>query len=300
MNFSKVKDKFTGIFKGSKAANNSSSNNSSANNSSANNSSTSNSSSIKNYFTKFKQSDILRKVVLIIIAILVTLLILYIIKRIIIYFYDKDIDAPWLIKGTRNGRNTLVINQNTNDENAITLYRSNNQKDGMEFSYTLWLTLNDLQYKYGKPKCIFHKGNKTGYPNRAPGVYLHPTENTLLIYMNTYDNILTQVDITDIPVKKWFHLGIVITQQYMDIYFNGNLKKRHKFKSIPKQNFGNVWINMNGGFDGYISRFRYYRYALTPSKIVDIASKGPAETVCEDTGEKPPYLNNNWWFGINN
>jgi hypothetical protein len=255
--------------------------------------------SASNYFNKFKNSDTLRKVVIIILTILVTFLILYIIKRIIVYYYDKNIDAPWLIKGTRNGRNTLVINQNPQDENSITLYRSNNQKKGMEFSYSLWLTFNNLKYNYGKTKHIFHKGNKDGYPNRAPGVYLHPTENTLLVYMNTYDNILSQVDIKDIPIQKWFHLCIVVTQLHMDIYINGKLKKRHKFQSIPKQNFGNVWISMNGGFDGYISKFRYYRYSLPPSKVSSIVSAGPAKTLCEDTGERPPYLNNNWWFGIN-
>ena len=246
----------------------------------------------------FKKSDTFNKVFIIIGAVLVTFLILYLIKKIIVYFHEKHLNAPWLIKGTRNGRNTLVINQNPRDENSITLYRSNNQKDGLEFSYSLWLIINDTQYKYGKTKAIFYKGNKTGFPNRAPGVFLHPTDNTLLIYMNTYDNILNQIDITDIPIKRWFHLSIVITQQYMDIYFNGHIKKRHKFLSMPKQNFGNVWINMDGGFDGYISKFRYYRYALTPNRIIDIVKAGPSKTLCDDNASTPPYLSNDWWVGI--
>jgi hypothetical protein len=278
MNLSKV----NGFFKGS------------------NTSMSSNNASNNTIFKKINKNNTLRKVVLIILAILFTILVLFIIKKIILYFYDKNVDAPYLIKGTRNGRNALVINQNPKDENAITLYRSSNQKEGLEFSYTLWLSFNDFKYKYGEHKVIFYKGNKTGYPNRAPGVFLHPIKNTLLIYMNTYDNILTQIDIDDIPIKKWIHLGIIVTQKYMDIYFNGKLKKRHGFQSIPKQNFGNVWINMNGGFDGYISKFRYYRYALAPSSIDDIFRKGPSKKLCEDTEETPPYLGNDWWLGINN
>ena len=57
-----------------------------------------------------------------------------------------------------------------------------------------------MEYKVGEWKHVFHKGNKTGYPNRCPGVYIHPTKNTLRIYTNTYDKILEYVDI-DIEVE---------------------------------------------------------------------------------------------------
>ena len=51
---------------------------------------------------------------------------------------------------------------------------------------------------------ICHKGNDSSYPNRAPGVWIHPTKNSLRIYMNTFDNILDYIDVDDVPVKKWF------------------------------------------------------------------------------------------------
>ena len=66
--------------------------------------------------------------------------------------------------------------------------------------------------------------------------------------------------------------------------------------SIPKQNFGNVWINMNGGFDGYISKFRYYNYAIEPYQITQICKIGPSSL--NDINKKedsPPYLAADYW-----
>ena len=60
-----------------------------------------------------------------------------------------------------------------------------------------------MEYKVGEWKHVFHKGNKTSFPNRAP-VWIHPNNNALRIYMNTYDNPLEYVDIDNIP-RKWFH-----------------------------------------------------------------------------------------------
>ena len=72
----------------------------------------------------------------------------------------------------------------------------------------------DVNYGYGynkgKWKHVFHKGNDSSYPNRAPGVWIHPTKNSLRIYMNTFDNILDYIDVDDVPVKKWFCVQVMI------------------------------------------------------------------------------------------
>ena len=113
--------------------------------------------------------------------------------------------------------------------------------------------------------------------------------------MNTYKNVLEFVDIDNIPLKKWIHIGIVLNHSFLDIYFNGTLRKRHQFSSLPKQNFGDLWINLYGGFEGYLSKMRYYRRALEYYEIEKIVREGPSNAACSD-GEVPPYLNDNWWF----
>jgi len=178
------------------------------------------------------------------------------------------------------------------------LYRSSNEEAGIEFSYTLWFLVQDFAYKKGEWKHIFHKGNSTSYPNRAPGVWLHPNKNSLRIYLNTFSNILEFADIENIPIKKWVQLSIVVKQNTLDIYVNGNLKKRHVTPSLPRQNFGDVWINLFGGFDGYLSKLRYYQYAITYEDVEKIVKEGPSNDACGDTNELPPYLSDKWWHNV--
>jgi len=222
-------------------------------------------------------------------------LILFMIGKSIRKRYLEKMDNPYIIKDSKNCKNSLTIIQDPSQEGSITLYRSDN-KEGAQFTYSCWLLIDNLQYQYGKWKHVFHKGNKSSYPNRAPGVWIHPNNNALRIYMNTFDDILDHVDIENIPIKKWMSLVIVLNTKYMDIYINGYLKKRKELTSLPRQNYGNLWVNLFGGFDGYMSKFRYFNSALDYKAIDKIVKSGPSKDRCSDTGETPPYLDDDWWF----
>jgi hypothetical protein len=82
----------------------------------------------------------------------------------------------------------------------------------------------------------------------------------------------------------------------LDIYINGYLKTRKELKSIPKQNDDDFWINMYGGFEGYVSNIKYYPYAIDYNEINNSIGNGPSANNCIDTGEIPPYMDDNWWF----
>ena len=49
---------------------------------------------------------------------------------------------------------------------------------------------------------ISSKGNKTSFPIRSPGVWIHPNNNALRIYMNTYENPLEYIDLDNIPLES--------------------------------------------------------------------------------------------------
>jgi hypothetical protein len=224
-------------------------------------------------------------------------LIFYGFKKFIFYLLSLKNDSPWIVKNNKNAKNSLVITQDPSNENSITLYRSDNQQSGIQFSYVFWMVIENMEYKFGEWKHVFHKGNKTSYPNRAPGVFIHPEKNALRFYMNTYKNILEYIDIDNIPLKRWVHVGLVLDHKYLDVYINGYLRKRHELSSLPKQNFGDLWLNLYGGFEGYLSKLRYYRRALKYYEIESIVTKGPSNQACSG-GELPPYLDDNWWFDI--
>ena len=81
----------------------------------------------------------------------------------------------------------------------------------------------------------------------------------------------------------------------LDVYINGTVKKSKILDSIPKQNNGDLWVNLFGGFDGYLSKLRYYDEALQYEEIQQIIKEGPSKIITADTGELPPYLDNDWW-----
>ena len=181
--------------------------------------------------------------------------------------------------------------------------RSTNQRGGMEFTWTIWLYIDDLEYKNGQRKHIFHKGNdtlndnQTAYPNNAPGLYLHPTRNSLIIVMNTFNKILEEVEVNDVPLHKWINVAIRLRGKVMDVYINGDIVLRHVFKSVPKQNYGDVYVNMNGGFSGYIADLWYHDYSMSGVEIQDLVNAGPCLT--QDKPSRPPlppYFALQWYF----
>lgn len=208
--------------------------------------------------------------------------------------YSKS--SPYLLKGTKNAKKRLVILQDPAKPEAITIERSVNENGGLEFSYSMWMFIDDWTYKYGKWKHIMHKGNPSSWPLRAPGLWLHPKKNAIRVYMNTFKNIGEYADINNIPLNKWFHISVCVRQRNMDVFLNGNLVKRHELQGLPKQNYGDIYINNFRGFGGYMSNIKYNDYYLSFSELDYINSVGPSTEMPNSTiTDKPPYLSYNWW-----
>lgn len=90
---------------------------------------------------------------------------------------------PKLVDGMKRANEALKIHANPQKDGSKPILRSDDQRYGVEFTWSVWIYINDLQYKRGERKHIFHKGNdkinpKTGMvePNQAPGLYLHETK----------------------------------------------------------------------------------------------------------------------------
>ena len=254
-------------------------------------------------------TDWIQKPLIILLIGAVFLGILILLKKLLFSYQSTRRVSNVIMAGTKEGKHS------TNVSNDIILKSEN--KDGIEFTYSFWILIMDLStYKVGEWKHIFHKGSPSSFPNRAPGVWLHPTKNSLRIYMNTFDDPLTYTDIDDIPVKKWVNVQIMIQNinshtedsdelveqkrnQVMDVYINGMNKKSLLFDSVPRQNNGDIYFNLFGGFDGYISKMKYFPYALDFKESGVLVKEGPSKIQTLDTGEIPPYLNDTWWFDFN-
>jgi hypothetical protein len=221
------------------------------------------------------------------------------------WIFSSVNNSPHLINGMVDAKQLIVIPQDPTIDNAITINRSVNATDGIEFTWSVWIFIDDLTYNSGKYKTIFYKGNDglqsngLNFPNNAPGLYIAPNTNDLVIIMNTFNIINEEIIINDIPLNKWVNVIIRCENVNLDIYINGLVTKSHNLHGVPKQNYGDVYVAMNGGFSGYISNLWYYDYGLGIGTIQEIVKHGPNTTLSGNNAinEKDPnYLSMRWYF----
>ena len=216
-------------------------------------------------------------------------------------------ESPHLITGMVDAKQAITFHQDPSYNDAVTIYRSVNANKGIEFSWSVWIFIDDLKYLQGQFRHIFHKGNSNlspeglNFPNNAPGLYIAPNTNSLVVIMNTFRSINEEVIIPDIPLNKWVNVIIRVQNETMDIYINGTITRSIKLAGVPKQNYGDVFVAMNGGFSGNISNLWYYNYALGTREIQNILYKGPDTTLLNANTSislrTPNYLSLRWYFG---
>jgi len=249
----------------------------------------------------------------------------------ILYVLLSPSQTPYIISGMKDATEALTVTQALGAKTSIPLLRSANQYEGIEFTYSFWIYVNNLEYKDEIDYMhVFNKGsppNSTGEggsglfgPNNCPGVYLYKGKRNystnllekfpilgMLVRINVFHNnnsvskaYYDDIYVDAIPIKKW--VGVVIratSQNIIDIYINGNLTKRHKLSNIIKQNYDNLYVNYNGGFLGNLSNLKYYNYAIGTFEINSITSKGPNLKTKKSSNinkSKPPYLSSQWYF----
>ena len=197
--------------------------------------------------------------------------------------------------------------QDPSIDGSKTIIRSNNEDQGIEFTWSVWLFIEDIAAGAGKYRHIFHKGDspvKVGedgiiYPNNGPGLYLAPNTNNLYVIMSTYNDYKEEVMVPGIPLQKWVNVIIRVKNKTMDIYVNGVITQSIMLNGVPKQNFGDVWMCANGGFDGYVSNLWYYAEAIGVSKIAEINRRGPNRKMLGQSGmedKKRDFLSLRWYF----
>lgn len=213
-----------------------------------------------------------------------------------------------------------IITQDPNQPESVPLALSVNERTGIEFAYSFYLFVNPTTFSGDEClKHVFHKGYTIPWPLLGPAVFILGNTNTMRVVMNTQMNPYMHVDITNIPVQKWFHVVLNCYKSGLDIYVNGNLANRLTLKNnLPYQNFQNIIffspsirtlnvttiavlnsepnnIMMQGPISGKISSMKYARYALSIHEIRGLMAEGPSKKIIVSTQETPPYNADNWW-----
>lgn len=264
------------------------------------------------------------QLLLTVVAIMVLYFVVSMLELIVGTFQKFDKQTTVLFNDTTTGKQ--VIPQTVDMEGKL-VHNSINEKHGMEFSYSMYLYISPDTFEESVSdtcgnkettstmalKQIFHKGSKNGFPLMAPGLFVEGNKNTLRLYMNSATKWDNFVSIPNIPIGKWFHLVITMKGKYMDVYVNGNVTVRHEFVTVPKLNYGNIYVlypvkyvspevsegprfMVDGAAKGMVSRLKYYAYALNYAQIDGLYREGPSKKIESSASlELPPYFRDDWW-----
>ena len=261
--------------------------------------------------------------------------------------------SPYLVSGMKDAKTLKIVSQDPRQNGSVPIFRSNNQYNGIEMTWSSWIYIDDPTYGQNNHLAdgnrnvnpVFVKGSNStsgstmgvmddsqggAFKNsNSPGVYLQTSDNvTSESYSNENSNLIKMnmiimvdifpylnpdsnttlykqsITIPGIPIKKWVSVILRFsTQNILDIFINGSLNKRVKLYNSVRQNYEDVFINPDGGYDGFLSNLRYFDYSIGTFEINQIVSSGPNLTIQQDSNLRnanPYYLSTKWMFGENN
>lgn len=278
-----------------------------------------------------ESNSLIAKFVFLILVVIGFVLIFRFVVILMAYFIQPD-PNPYIIKGMLDGNVAKTIVTNPTVKNSTPIMRSDNANSGLEFTWSFWIYIQDNKMKASSVQYnnIFVKGDglfdaTTGLSsvNNGPGVYLANKDNSVIgatdkPYANIYlvmDTVTTPgngvggasagqiqetFDISNIPMQKWVYIALRMQNKILDVYVNGTVTKRQIFINIPKQNYNDVIVCGNGGFNGKLSNLRYFAHALNALEIGSVLAQGPNLNSVSSI-DKPgsmQYLSMSWYSNV--
>jgi len=158
-----------------------------------------------------------------------------------------------------------------------------------------WMYVKDWNYGYGKEKAVVVRSDPMVSMIQNPKVVLHPTDNTLKIYISVFpaDNSSATnepsaygdsssngdvfiCEVPNIPLQSWFSVSLTVFDRNLDVYIDGKLVKSCFISGVPKPATGNIQISPNGGYSGLLCNFKYSDSSLSPTDALNFFAKDTA------------------------
>ena len=241
---------------------------------------------------------------------------------VIIYFLYKKFKSNYV-----ESKSVYYLeNISTSDPNVIPDCELTKPKDGFNYSIHTTIYIENYYNNYGSWRHIFHKGtpiqkgNILDYryydetndswdevladmPRQAPGLWLHPNQNTLRFVLETeyeqdhcplehanpktslrlqskkpinFNPPKTEIqymDIPDIPVQTPVSLTFLINSNNVTIYYNGKMRNIYTFKGKPVMNRGPLYFHAPKSYGGELLNFYFFPIKIGEEKIKQINKK---------------------------
>ena len=235
--------------------------------------------------------------------------ILRLVTGLINYFIGRSSDPTKLIDGLIGDATQA---QTFTQGGINTIFRSNNESNGVEFTWAVSLYIKDSDSTPPTYSHVFSKGSVPTLPdandglkrntittiNQAPGLYLKNSDNSLIVKMDTFNGTDT-ITIPNIPHNKWLNVIIRCKNTLLDVYINGQIANSKTLSGVPKQNYGNVYASSSSGFAGSMSNLWYYKHALSINEIQALMKNSVNLELTNASGTvnstKTDYLGFSWF-----
>jgi hypothetical protein len=163
------------------------------------------------------------------------------------------------------------------------------------FTYSIWVYLDDWNYQVGKKKPIFIRTKSSTISATSDDVNDETTiycpkivfqENTnaidiIIDCLPNSGNTGTQREVStvkNIPLQKWVNLLVSVYGITEDIYLDGKLVKTHILPAPPATTLlttaANAYITPNKGFSGFTNKFQYWGDATNPQQAWNTYQSG--------------------------
>ena len=272
--------------------------------------------SLKGASTDFLQSNnMITRFAFILGVLIIFLYLMRVLISLMGWFFNPS-SSPYITKGVTDTDIRYIVNVNPNNQQSIPILRSVNARKGIEFTYSIWLYINDVKGKGNDSKyeIIFNKGELTGTNTingltrvAGPGLFINNSTNKLLVRMNIFNKtainesgIYDDVVVDDIPLKKWVNVMIRCEGNMLDIFINGMIVQRKKLRGVPRQNYNNIFVTPDTPFHGHISDLRYWNKSLGTHAIYNLISAGPnldnIKQQASTNATIPRYFSTKWFF----
>jgi hypothetical protein len=157
----------------------------------------------------------------------------------------------------------------------------------VDFTFSIWIYIDNWQYKYSKPKVIFRRSNSKSN-TLSPSVSLAPSTNDLDISLTTFSSnspsgSVDNWSIQNIPIQKWCNITLSTNNRAVDTYIDGKLVNTHVLSGVPKMDKNaNIEMTPDGGFSGATSKFNYFSRTISPREAYEIYRAGPGGNALTD------------------
>ena len=105
---------------------------------------------------------------------LIVLLFVYLLRvgSVLISWFLQPSGSPYLVSGMKNAKSFRRITQDPAKKGSITVLRSKNEYDGLEFTYSTWMYIDDLDYNKVEIKIDNNTRDLDYLGNKSYGVNL--------------------------------------------------------------------------------------------------------------------------------